>query len=105
MLAGVLTAILDRRSLGQPTGNQTRCTGFRDRSARPRRCQTRSPRNVSNQEPNEPTNMTKDLGTRLLAVWLIILGLTPYLNLNIAWLATATNILAIAAGVLILLGR
>jgi hypothetical protein len=41
----------------------------------------------------------------LLAIWLIITGLLPLLSLNIPAIGTILALLAIAAGVLILLGR
>ena len=48
--------------------------------------------------------LTKNIGMFLLAVWLIITGLVPLLHLN--WqLGYAMPVLAVAAGVLILVGR
>jgi len=41
----------------------------------------------------------------LLAIWLILGGLLPLLNLSFAGVGTLMAILAIAAGVLILIGR
>jgi hypothetical protein len=41
----------------------------------------------------------------LLAVWLILTGLIPLLNLSFSGLGTVMAILAIAAGALILVGR
>jgi hypothetical protein len=41
----------------------------------------------------------------LLAIWLILTGLIPVLNLSFSQLGTVTAILAVAAGVLILVGR
>jgi len=49
--------------------------------------------------------LTRNLGTLLLAIWLILGGLTPLLNLSFSGLGTVMAILAIAAGVLILIGR
>ena len=49
--------------------------------------------------------MTKNLGMLLLAVWLIVGGLVPLLNLTFSGLGTLMALLAIAAGVLILLGK
>ncbi len=49
--------------------------------------------------------LTKNLGMLLLGVWLILTGLIPLLNLSFSALGTLMAILAIAAGVLILLGR
>jgi hypothetical protein len=41
----------------------------------------------------------------LLAIWLILSGLMPLLNLSFSGVGTIMGILAIAAGVLILIGR
>lgn len=49
--------------------------------------------------------LTKNLGMLLLAIWLIVSGLIPLLNLSFSGLGTIMAILAIAAGVLIGLGR
>ena len=49
--------------------------------------------------------MTKNIGMILLAIWLILSGLIPLLNLSFSGLGMLMAILAIAAGVLILLGR
>jgi hypothetical protein len=49
--------------------------------------------------------MTKNIGMILLAIWLILSGLIPLLNLSFSGLAMLMAILAIAAGVLILIGR
>lgn len=49
--------------------------------------------------------MTKNLGMLLLAVWLIVGGLVPLLNFTFSGLGTLMALLAIAAGVLILLGK
>lgn len=49
--------------------------------------------------------VTRNLGMLLLAIWLILTGLLPFLNVSMAGLVTVMAILAIAAGVLILLGR
>ena len=43
------------------------------------------------------------LGTFLLAVWLILMGLTPILNLNIPASEMVLAIIAIVAGILIIL--
>ena len=50
----------------------------------------------------KPTN---NLGLLLLAIWLILSGLIPLLNLTFSGLGTLMAILAIAAGALILIGR
>ncbi len=52
--------------------------------------------------PFKPTN---NLGLLLLAIWLILSGLIPLLNLTFSGLGTLMAILAIAAGALILIGR
>ena len=49
--------------------------------------------------------LTKSWGMVLLAVWLILIGLIPLLSLHIDHSGTFMNILAIAAGLLILIGR
>jgi hypothetical protein len=47
---------------------------------------------------------TKNLGMLLLGIWLILMGLVGYVPL-IASLGILINVLAIAAGILILIGR
>lgn len=49
--------------------------------------------------------VTKNLGMLLLAIWLIISGLVPLLNLSFEGLGTLLAVLAVAAGGLILIGR
>lgn len=49
--------------------------------------------------------MTKNVGMLLLAVWLIVTGLVPLLNLGFSGLGTIMSILAVAAGILIAVGR
>jgi hypothetical protein len=49
--------------------------------------------------------MPKSLGMILLGFWLILTGLIPVLKLSVNGLPTVMQILAIAAGVLILFGR
>jgi hypothetical protein len=49
--------------------------------------------------------LTQNLGMLLLAIWLIVYGLTALLSLSFSGLPIIMAILAIAAGVLILLGR
>jgi len=49
--------------------------------------------------------MTRNMGMLLLAVWLILTGLLPLLNLGFSGLGTAMAILAIAAGIFIIAGR
>ena len=48
---------------------------------------------------------TKNLGMLLLAIWLIATGAFPLLHVEFANIGLIMNALAIAAGVLILLGR
>ena len=48
----------------------------------------------------------RDIGMILLALWLILTGLLPLLNVRVTTtVATGLGVLAIAAGVLILLRR
>jgi len=47
----------------------------------------------------------RNLGMLLLAAWLILTGFIPLLNLSFSGLGTVMAILAIAAGVLIVVGR
>ncbi|MDP9268202.1 MAG: hypothetical protein M3P27_07720 [Acidobacteriota bacterium] len=47
----------------------------------------------------------KNFGMLLLAVWLIATGLIPILHLSFSALGIVMAILAIAAGVLIIIGR
>jgi hypothetical protein len=48
----------------------------------------------------------RNLGMILLAIWLILTGLLPFLNIRVSTtVTTALAILAIAAGLLILLRR
>lgn len=49
--------------------------------------------------------ITKNVGMLLLAVWLVLTGLVPLLNFSFSGLGTVMAILAIAAGVLIVVGR
>ena len=49
--------------------------------------------------------LTRNVGMLLLAVWLILTGLVPLLNLSFSGLGTVMAILAIAAGILIVVGR
>ena len=47
---------------------------------------------------------TKNIGMLLLGIWLILMGLVAYVPL-VASLGILLNFLAIAAGILILIGR
>lgn len=49
--------------------------------------------------------LQKNLGMLLLAIWLILYGLIALLSLSFAGLSIIMAILALAAGVLLLLGR
>ena len=49
--------------------------------------------------------VTRNIGMLLLAVWLILTGLLPLLNLGFSGLGTAMAVLAIAAGTFIVIGR
>jgi hypothetical protein len=49
--------------------------------------------------------LTSNVGMLLLGIWLILSGLIPLLNLGFSGLGTLMLILAIVAGVFILLGR
>jgi len=51
------------------------------------------------------TRLPKNLGMLLLGAWLILTGLLPLIHLSFSGLGLLTAVLAIAAGVLILLGR
>ena len=47
----------------------------------------------------------KNLGRLLLAIWLILIGLLPLLSITFPASATVLGVLALAAGVLMLIGR
>jgi hypothetical protein len=49
--------------------------------------------------------LTTNVGMLLLALWLVLTGLVPLLNLSFSGLGAVMAILAIAAGVLIVVGR
>ena len=49
--------------------------------------------------------ITRNIGMLLLAVWLILTGLLPMLNIGFSGMGTVMAVLAIAAGVLIVIGR
>jgi hypothetical protein len=49
--------------------------------------------------------VTRSIGTLLLGVWLVLTGLIPLLNLSFRGLHMGMAILAIVAGVLIVVGR
>ena len=49
--------------------------------------------------------MTHNLGMLLLAIWLILKGLMPLVHLSFRGSGTVLDVLAIAAGVMILFDR
>jgi hypothetical protein len=49
--------------------------------------------------------ITKNLGMLLLAIWLILTGLLQLVTIPIPAIGTIMAVLALAAGVLILMGR
>jgi FtsH-binding integral membrane protein len=51
------------------------------------------------------TKLSKNLGMLLLGIWLILAGSLPLLNLNFPASGTILALLAVAAGVLLLLRR
>ena len=48
---------------------------------------------------------TNNLGMLLLGIWLVLTGLLPILNVTFAHMGLTLSALALAAGILILLGR
>ena len=49
--------------------------------------------------------LTKNLGMLLLGIWLIVTGLLQVVSIHVPAIGTVLTLLAIAAGVLILVGR
>jgi hypothetical protein len=49
--------------------------------------------------------LTRNIGMLLLAVWLILTGLIPLTNFSVSGLSTIMAVLAMVAGILILIGR
>jgi len=49
--------------------------------------------------------LTTNIGMLLLAAWLILTGLIPLLHFSFTGLGTVMAVLAIASGVLIVVGR
>ena len=49
--------------------------------------------------------VTKSWGMILLGIWLILMGLIPLLSIHIDSSGTVMNVLAVVAGILVLLGR
>ncbi len=56
-------------------------------------------------ERNLPMKLHKNFGMLLLGIWLILTGLIPLLKLSFSGLGTLMAICALAAGILITLGR
>ena len=50
-------------------------------------------------------NVTKNLGMLVLAIYLIVLGLTGLFGIHLGQLSIVVPLLAIVAGILILIGR
>jgi len=48
---------------------------------------------------------TKSLGMLLLGIWLIVTGLIPLLSLSFSGLGTLMAVLALGAGVFIIVGK
>jgi hypothetical protein len=76
--------------------SQINCLAHRSQAKVPRR---------ANLRPEVAMKMTRNIGMLLLALWLIVTGLVPLLRLSFNGLPTVMAILAIAAGVLIAIGR
>lgn len=49
--------------------------------------------------------MTKNVGMLLLGIWLVLTGIIPFLHLSFSGLGTLMAVLALAAGVAILIAR
>jgi hypothetical protein len=49
--------------------------------------------------------MNRNIGMLLLAIWLILTGVIPLLHFSFSGLGTLMAALAIAAGILIIIGR
>jgi hypothetical protein len=49
--------------------------------------------------------LTRNIGMLLLAAWLILEGLIPLTHLSFSGLGTVMAVLAIASGILIVIGR
>ena len=49
--------------------------------------------------------LTRNIGMLLLALWLVLTGLIPLLSLSFSGLGIVMAVLAIAAGILIAVGR
>jgi hypothetical protein len=60
---------------------------------------------ISSDEWRLQMKMTRNIGMLLLALWLILTGVIPLLNLSFSGLGTLMAVLAVAAGILIAIGR
>ena len=60
---------------------------------------------VSNREPSTPNHMKKNIGMLLLAIYLILIGVIGAFGISLGQLSIVTPILAIAAGVCLLIGK
>jgi hypothetical protein len=49
--------------------------------------------------------ITRNIGMLSLGLWLVLTGLVPLLNLSFSGLGTVMAVLALAAGILIVIGR
>lgn len=49
--------------------------------------------------------LTRSIGMLLLAIWLMATGLIPLIQLSFSGLHTGMSVLAVAAGLLLLIGR
>jgi uncharacterized membrane-anchored protein len=56
-------------------------------------------------EGTQSMKLASNTGMLLLGIWLVLTGLTPFLNLNIQALPTLMNVLAVAAGAMILMNK
>jgi hypothetical protein len=59
----------------------------------------------SEREEVRKMKMTRNLGMLLLGIWLIVTGLLQVVSIPIGGLGILLSLLAIVAGILILLGR
>jgi len=50
-------------------------------------------------------SLTKNIGMLLLGIWLALTGLIPLLNLSFSGLNMVMSLLALVAGILVLVGR
>src|SRR5450759_616904 len=81
------------RAMAGPRVSSRRCSG----------CIGNRP--LTQREIGDGMRVTKNLGMLLLAIWLILTGLLQVVSIAIPAIGTIMAVLAIAAGVLILIGR